>query len=181
MNPLQTGIAVALALAVIGVFFIFPGLSPFQVSGDASQPAATDMSSAVTDQTQPNPSMPIEDTGELQIQDLEVGTGPALAVGDTVMIKYTGSLLDGTVFDSSDAHGGTPLTLVVSPDGSLRMPSGGGLIEGWSKGVVGMREGGTRRLVIPAALGYGAQAVGDLIPANSTLVFELELVSVQKP
>lgn len=184
MNPLQTGIAVALGLAVIGVFFIFPGLSPFGVAGAPTEPAAIDAGITTTDQTQTQSqtttTMPIEDNGQLQIQDEIVGTGPALAPGDTVMIKYTGSLINGTVFDSSDAHGGTPLTLVVAPDGSLHTPDGGGLIEGWSKGVVGMKEGGTRRLIIPAALGYGAQAMGNLIPANSTLVFVLELVKVQK-
>ncbi len=181
MNPLKTGIAIALALAVVMVFFIFPGLSPFPSSALSTQPAATDTGITTTDQAQPTTAMPIQDNGQLQMHDLVVGTGPALAIGDTVMIKYTGSLVNGTVFDSSAAHGGAPLTLVVSPDGSLRMPGGGGLIEGWSKGVVGMKEGGKRQLVIPAALGYGNQAVGDLIPANSTLVFELELVKVQKP
>src|SRR3989344_2133856 len=128
MTSTHTGIAVALALAVIAAIFIFPGLSPFEV---ASQPAATDAAITMTDQTQSTPSMPIQDNGQLQIQDVVVGTGPVLASGDTVMITYTGSLMNGTVFDSSDAHGGAPLTLIVAPDGSLHMSSGGGLIEGW--------------------------------------------------
>ena len=177
MTVTHTGIAVALALAVVVVIFIAPGLSPFPAA-PAPEQVALDMNQA---SSTPNTAsaMPIADNGQLQKQDLVVGTGPELVPGTIVAIKYTGMLTSGEVFDSSDAHGGAPLTLIVAPDGSLQLPSGGGLIPGWSMGVVGMKEGGKRRLVIPPALGYGAQAVGP-IPANSTLVFDLELVSVQK-
>lgn len=183
MKPLHTAIAVTLAVIVVAIIFIAPGLSPFGPIGGqapAAAGAATDTTAAanaIDTTSQTAPDMQITDNGQLQIQDQVVGTGPTLAPGDTVQIKYTGMLTNGTVFDSSDAHGGAPLTLIVAPDGSLQLPSGGGLIEGWSKGVVGMKEGGTRRLVIPPALGYGSQAVGP-IPANSTLVFDLQLVKV---
>jgi FKBP-type peptidyl-prolyl cis-trans isomerase len=180
MNHTTTGIAVAVAVVVVGVFFLYPSLSPFGAPS-AAAPAASN--TITTDQTSSTTmpdtaSAPPANPNQLQITDEVVGTGAMLAPGTTVQIKYTGMLTDGTVFDSSDAHGGTPLTLLVAADGSLHTPDGGSLIQGWGQGVVGMKAGGKRRLVIPPALGYGAQAVGNVIPANSTLVFDLELVSV---
>ena len=173
MNPTQTGIAVGLALAVIGSFFIFPWFSPFgsMPSGDpAGIPAGTIAGAATT--TSPTTTMPIEDNGQLQITDLTVGTGVAAAAGDTVTVNYVGTFVDGTVFDSSASHpetaSGFPFTL-----------GQGSVIAGWDQGVAGMQEGGKRRLVVPPALGYGPNDYGP-IPGNSTLVFEVELLKVQK-
>jgi peptidylprolyl isomerase len=175
MNNTQTGIAVALALAVIIAFFIFPGLWPFgaPAQAPAEQPVATDTTQSTTT------AMQIPDATQLQVTDEVVGTGPTLAPGDTVLMSYVGSLTDGTVFDSTAAHGGTPMTLVVGADGSLHTTDGNGLIPGWSQGVAGMKEGGTRKLIIPPALGYGAQGIPNVIPPNATLVFEVQLVKVQ--
>jgi peptidylprolyl isomerase len=104
----------------------------------------------------------------LQYQDLTVGTGQEAKTGDTVTVHYVGTLEDGTKFDSSrDRNEPYQLTL-----------GAGGVIDGWEEGLVGMRVGGLRKLVIPPALGYGDQAVGDVIPANATLVFEIELLSI---
>jgi len=87
--------------------------------------------------------------------------------GDNVVANYTGWLPDGTKFDSSYDRG-EPIPFTV-----------GGLIEGWNEGVVGMKVGGKRRLVIPPGLGYGKQANGP-IPAMSTLVFDIDMVAIRK-
>ncbi len=167
MKPTQTGIAVALALVVIAMFFIFPGLSPF---GAPSSPGGT---SATTTNTQTSSTtMPNETVNQLQITDEVVGTGAVAAAGDTVTVNYVGSLTDGTVFDASANHGTTGFTFTLGA---------GQVIKGWDEGIVGMKVGGTRKLVIPAALAYGNQAVGNVIPANSTLVFTVELLKVQTP
>jgi len=98
-----------------------------------------------------------------------VGTGKQAKSGDTVKVDYTGSLADGTVFDRSSAdNSGKPVSLTLGA---------GKVIEGFVEGLNDMRVGGTRQLVIPAALGYGCQAVST-IPANSTLIFTVKLVSV---
>jgi len=166
MKPTQTGIAVALALTVVAAFFIFPGLSPF------GQPASPDQSPTVTTtQTEPTTPMNIENSDQLQIVDTIVGTGAAAAAGDSVTVNYVGSLTNGTVFDASANHGTTGFTFNLGA---------GQVIKGWDEGIVGMKEGGKRQLVIPAALAYGDQAIGNVIPANSTLVFEVELLKVQK-
>jgi FKBP-type peptidyl-prolyl cis-trans isomerase len=107
--------------------------------------------------------------GKLQSTDEVVGTGAEAKVGSTITVKYTGTLTDGTVFDSTAKQGGTPATFTLAQ---------GQLIEGWVQGIPGMKVGGKRKLVIPAALGYGSQSVGS-IPANSTLIFEIELVDVK--
>jgi FKBP-type peptidyl-prolyl cis-trans isomerase len=105
--------------------------------------------------------------GTLVIEDLVVGTGATAAVGDTVNVHYVGTLTNGTKFDSSYDRGQTfPFRV-----------GAGQVIAGWDQGVPGMRVGGKRRLTIPPSLAYGNQAVGP-IPANSTLVFEVELVSI---
>lgn len=170
MKPTQTGIAVALALVVVAVFFIFPGLSPFgSLTPTEQAPTDTSMGSTTNDQSSTT-TMPTDAT-QLEVTDETVGTGAVAAAGDSVTVNYIGSLTNGTVFDASANHGSTGFTFTLGA---------GQVIKGWDEGIVGMKEGGKRKLVIPAALAYGDQAVGNVIPANSTLVFEVELVKVQK-
>ncbi len=106
---------------------------------------------------------------QLQSTDEVVGTGTEAVAGKSVSVQYTGTLTDGTKFDSTADHGGQPFTFALG---------GGQVIKGWDQGVVGMKVGGKRKLVIPPSLGYGSQSVGT-IPPNSTLVFEIELVDVK--
>jgi peptidylprolyl isomerase len=104
----------------------------------------------------------------LQYGDLLTGTGPAPVKGQSITVQYTGWLTSGTQFDSSRQSGRTPFSFAIGTNA---------VIKGWDEGVITMHVGGKRRLVIPPALGYGATANGQ-IPANSTLVFEVELLSV---
>jgi hypothetical protein len=105
--------------------------------------------------------------------DIIVGSGAAASAGDTVFVHYVGQLTDGTVFDSS----------TDSPEPFSVTLGGGSVITGWDLGLIGMREGGTRRLVIPPELGYNGQIIVNsegetLIPANSTLIFDIVLLRV---
>lgn len=104
---------------------------------------------------------------EPAIEDLVAGKGPEAVRGKTVEVHYTGWLADGKQFDSS--VGGDPF--------SFRLGAGE-VIEGWDRGVAGMRVGGKRKLTIPPELGYGARGAPPVIPTDATLVFEVELLSV---
>jgi len=106
--------------------------------------------------------------GGLQIMDEVLGSGDQAAVGNTVVVNYVGTLTDGKKFDSSYDRG-QPF--------SFRLGTGQ-VIMGWDQGILGMKVGGKRKLIIPPSLGYGSQSVGS-IPANSTLIFEVELLGVQ--
>lgn len=112
---------------------------------------------------------------QVQGQDVTVGTGAEATPNSVVSVLYIGKLSDGTVFDSSEAHGNQPLVFTLGVDQ---------LIPGFQIGVNGMKVGGERLLSIPASLGYGAQDVKDssgkvVIPANSTLIFNVRLVDVK--
>jgi FKBP-type peptidyl-prolyl cis-trans isomerase len=104
---------------------------------------------------------------KFNIQDLVVGDGNEARSGDIVTVHYVGTLEDGTEFDSSKRHG-QPFTFRLGM---------GDVIAGWEMGIPGMKVGGKRKLVIPPSYGYGNNAVGS-IPAGSTLVFEVELISI---
>lgn len=105
----------------------------------------------------------------LKYYDFEVGSGAQPQVGQVVSVHYTGWLEDGTKFDSS-LDRGHPLQFPVGQ---------GQVIKGWDEGLLSMKVGGKRQLVIPTELGYGANGAGGVIPPNATLIFEVELVSVQ--
>lgn len=107
--------------------------------------------------------------GGLQIRDTLIGAGEEAISGMAIAVHYTGTLQDGTKFDSS-LDRGKPFELILG---------GGMVIKGWDLGIVGMRVGGKRTLIIPPALGYGAQGAGGVIPPNATLVFDVELLAAQ--
>jgi peptidylprolyl isomerase len=101
--------------------------------------------------------------------DIKAGTGAQPKTGQQVTVQYTGWLKsNGQEFDTSRQSGRTPFQFTI----------GSGVIQGWSEGVPTMQVGGKRRFIIPAALGYGAQGFPPTIPANATLVFDIELVSI---
>ncbi|HSN39413.1 MAG TPA: FKBP-type peptidyl-prolyl cis-trans isomerase [Burkholderiales bacterium] len=105
----------------------------------------------------------------LIIEEVVVGAGAEAAAGRKITVHYTGWLVDGTKFDSSRDR-----------DDPFAFPLGAGrVIRGWDEGVQGMKVGGTRKLTIPPALGYGARGAGSVIPPNATLVFEVELLAVE--
>ena len=112
---------------------------------------------------------------QVQGQEVKIGTGLEAKPGDTVSVLYVGKFTDGRIFDSSAANGNKPLTFVLGAQG---------LIPGFQIGVRGMKEGGERLLAIPPSLAYGGEDFKDpstgkvVIPANSTLIFQVQLVKV---
>lgn len=150
-----TGIAVVAGLAVVALFFLY---NVSDLTGGVGAESGTDVATTQT-------ASGAEAAG-LVLQDEVVGTGASVNPGDTIVVHYTGKLENGTVFDSS--VGKDPITVPIGQ---------GYVIPGWDQGLLGMKEGGKRILIIPPALGYGPNAQGP-IPANSTLIFEVELVKV---
>ena len=105
----------------------------------------------------------------LVYEDLEIGSGPAARAGDALSVRYTGYLEDGTVIDSN-LDSGTPFQFILGS---------GTVIPGWDEGLVGMRAGGSRVLVIPPELAYGSSGSGDVIPPDETLTFTVSLVEIR--
>lgn len=114
--------------------------------------------------------VPTEEVSDLKIEDLTVGDGDEAKEGDTVSVNYLGTLLDGTKFDSSYDRG-TPFSFKIGA---------GQVIKGWDQGVPGMKVGGKRKLTIPADLAYGDRGAGNVIKPGDTLVFEVELMGIEK-
>jgi len=128
------------------------------VSGPG-QPMPSDQSNGGTE----DPGL--KDIGDgLKIRDLKEGTGEPVKPGASVLAHYTGWMVNGKVFDSSH-KGGKPITFSLN-----------GVVQGWRRGIPGMKPGGIRKLVIPAALGYGEGGYPPDIPGGATLIFEVELV-----
>lgn len=106
---------------------------------------------------------------ELQIEELSVGSGEVAQIGDTVSVHYTGTLTDGTKFDSSKDRG-TPFEFTIGE---------GDVIKGWDEGVPGMKVGGARKLTIPYTMAYGERGIPGVIPTKATLIFEVELLEIK--
>lgn len=133
-------------------------------AGSAGVPSASASASAsASDDADLGPKLP-----PLQIDELTEGSGPAAKKGDRVLVHYTGTLLDGTKFDSS-LDRGTPFEFLLG---------GGQVIAGWELGVVGMKKGGKRRLTIPPHLAYDLQGSPPKIGPNATLKFDIELIDI---
>jgi FKBP-type peptidyl-prolyl cis-trans isomerase FkpA len=113
---------------------------------------------------------------KFESKDITVGTGNAIASGQTAVVHYTGWLFDPSASD----HRGKKFDSSRDRGQPFRFPLGGGqVIKGWDEGVAGMQVGGHRELTIPPDKGYGAAGAGDSIPPNSTLLFEVELLAIE--
>lgn len=144
-------------------------LQTFSSSTDGKTPAPS--GAATPKEMDKETNKPIITTPSgLKYVDLTVGTGAALKKGDHILVNYEGKLEDGKKFDSSYDRG-QPFALVLGT---------GMVIPGWDEGLATMKVGGVRKLIIPPLLAYGQQGFGDVIPPNSTLIFKVEVVSVQK-
>lgn len=152
MRSLSKNIIIALCIAA---FFIF-------TSGCTKTASRTPNKGANNKNT-------TKEVTKLEINDEVVGTGAEAKNGDKVTVNYTGWLANGVKFDSS-LDRNKPFEFYLGK---------GSVIEGWDKGVLGMKVGGKRKLVIPPDLAYGQQGAGNVIPPNAVLTFEVELLDVQ--
>ncbi len=163
---LYSGFAVCLVLSLLFAGCAAPAATPAPTAAPAS--AAKPAGATAAPSASSGPSFPVQPVTQLKVEDLKAGAGAEAVDGKTVTVNYTGWLTNGTKFDSS-LDRNQPFSFVLGA---------GRVIKGWDQGVKGMKVGGKRRLTIPPSLGYGAQANGP-IPANSTLVFDVELLDVK--
>jgi peptidylprolyl isomerase len=165
-------VGIAVFLGVVGTIIAWrqmPGsTSPSPTNTSATAVTAPATNAAPTSNRIPANTNHAAPAGELKIEDLTVGTGPSPKPGDRVTVNYSGTLTDGTKFDSSYDRN-QPFTFTLGQ---------GSVIKGWDQGVATMKVGGKRKLTIPPSLGYGAQDKGK-IPPNSTLLFDIELLKIE--
>lgn len=142
--------------ALVGIGYV---LATHQPQQPARVPTPTAQSPSPMESTKP----------QLEIQDLIVGTGETAKTGDVITVNYVGTFTDGKKFDSSYDRN-QPFSFQLGA---------GQVIKGWDQGLIGMKVGGKRKLVIPGDLAYGPKGFAGFIPPNATLIFEVELLSVQ--
>lgn len=138
---------------------------PQNLSQDPSNP----LIASNKENSQMDSKKPVKTPSGLEYIDLEVGTGASPKKGDTVTVHYTGTLENGKKFDSSRDRN-SPFSFKIGV---------GQVIPGWDEGVMTMKVGGRRQLIIPPDLGYGARGAGGVIPPNATLIFDVELLGVK--
>lgn len=153
-NFVSTGIALVAVLALFAGFFFL-------------RSSNTEENGTGLIQTIDMEDSNVQNVDGLQIEDVLVGSGEVAKNGDMLSVHYTGTLTDGTKFDSS-VDRGQPFQFAVGT---------GQVIEGWEKGFIGMKVGGKRKLTIPPEMAYGERGTGS-IPSNSTLIFEVELLDI---
>jgi FKBP-type peptidyl-prolyl cis-trans isomerase len=140
-----------------------------------SAPAAAE-TSAPAENSLPAPASTGTETMAMEKTDLAPGTGAEIKSGQTALVHYTGWLYDV----AAPEHKGKKFDSSVDRNEPFEFPVGAGMvIRGWDEGVVGMKVGGKRRLVIPPEMGYGSRGAGGVIPPGATLVFDVELVEIR--
>jgi peptidylprolyl isomerase len=165
---MRTPIIIILSvLAVLGLVVYVLTQQPS--ASETPEPQQTTTSSELHRATSSESNRTMTQTNGLQITDETVGTGDAVKVGDTVSVHYRGTLQDGSEFDSSYKRG-QPFSFKVGLNQ---------VIQGWDQGLLGMKVGGKRRLVIPSELGYGPEGYPPIIPPSATLTFEIELLQIK--
>ena len=176
MNKAILSVVALLVLFIIGGLLLQNTINPItneEVAGTASKITVPTPNNFATDSEETidvsdDTMSVVEEVTELKIEDITIGTGTEAKAGSIITVNYKGTLLDGTIFDSSYDRN-EPFIFELGS---------GRVIEGWDKGFDGMKEGGKRKLTIPADMAYGNVAIGK-IPANSPLVFEVELLKVE--
>jgi FKBP-type peptidyl-prolyl cis-trans isomerase len=162
------------AWASLALLFLVTGLGvgvwAFWVNTHPDKSAQQQTSAATSQGTPLQNFTPVANVDSLQVTDTQVGTGAEVNANSTVTVAYTGAVAaTGMIFQSSSDNGGQPFTSPLNQ-----------LIKGWKEGIVGMKAGGQRRILIPAADAYGANPPsGSGIPANATLVFDITLMAVK--
>ncbi|TSC52199.1 MAG: FKBP-type peptidyl-prolyl cis-trans isomerase FkpA [Parcubacteria group bacterium LiPW_41] len=167
MNNKKTTLIIV-ALVIVGVGIVLWTQTPRESVTQESQIPESNQQIQTSMPEQTNITMQTLPSG-LQIGDEVVGTGAEAVAGKMVAVHYTGTLLNGTKFDSS-LDRGEPFEFSLGA---------GYVIKGWDEGVQGMKVGGKRKLIIPSDLGYGSRGAGSAIPPNATLVFDVELLGVK--
>lgn len=154
-NNTVKNIVLAIILLIVVIFAVYLIIKPKETV------APTHLGASISDNL--NNKM-----NELQIEVLKEGTGVESKNGDSLTVDYKGMLENGTKFDASADHG-QPFTFILGA---------GQVIQGWDKGLLNMKAGEKRKLTIPSGLAYGDHSVGNIIPANATLIFEVELLKI---
>jgi FKBP-type peptidyl-prolyl cis-trans isomerase len=150
-------LVIVLIVIAVAIYFSLPKNNKMTAALNQNQQSAV-------------PSGSSFDIQGMKVEILKQGTGDGAKVGDNIVVNYVGTLTDGTKFDSSiDRNQPFPYTLGQNQ-----------VIKGWELGLLGMKVGEKRRLTIPPELAYGSQSPSPLIPANSTLVFEIDMLSINK-
>lgn len=162
-------VLIAVAALVLGYTLTRSNTASAPAAKDVSEKKVSESKPQTQTQSQTNNSTNNKKPMELGIQVVQEGTGDRVVKsGDTIAVHYTGKLTDGTKFDSS-VDRGTPFEFKIGQ---------GMVIQGWEQGFIGAKVGEKRILTIPAELGYGSRDMGT-IPANSTLIFDVEVISIK--
>ena len=157
------GVEKLIVLLLLAVAVVIPACSQKDAKGAGETAPQAAKPAAVNAQT-------VTTASGLAYQDVKPGTGASPVSGKQVKVHYTGWLENGTKFDSS-LDRNEPFVFVIGA---------GQVIPGWDEGVSSMKVGGKRRLIVPSKLGYGEQGAGGVIPPNATLIFDVELLDVEK-
>lgn len=166
-NIVITVIIIIVIVLVGGIYLMF---NKNQSTGNnQNNSTQQETQNSMTNQEQNSNNNPSSfDIQGMKVEVLQQGSGNGAKSGDTVTVNYVGTLQNGTKFDSSIDRG-TPFSFKLGENS---------VIQGWELGILGMKAGEKRKLTIPPQLGYGSQAVGNVIPANSTLIFEVTMIKI---